>query len=444
MSVVVADAFSAAVGEDGSLFVWHRRDSSEPVPARVSALPGPVVQIASGGKHTGVVTDAGQLLMCGVGGWGQLGLGDETDRTTLTLLDQALFDDDAVLMVACGGYHTAALTEGGRVYTFGWGGNGRLGHVSEESQRAPRRVPAARFNNQRVAMLAAGNMHTVALSVEGHVYTWGFGSHGRLGHDDTEDLWAPRLVEPGLFGGEKVVFVAAGGDHTVAVTTGGRLYTWGQGWHGQLGHGDTGNRLVPTLVGPGAFGGSAVVMAACGSFHTLVVTHDGALWACGRGFNGLLGLSDDGVRHAFERVGAGEFGGARVVAAASGEHHLAAVTEDGALWTRVMGDDGRLGLGGEERRWAQTLLAGAGLGGGRIGRCRGLPAEHALAFAMGTHGRLGAAADAHCSCVASEVGLIKMIFDFCLSWPRGAAGTAEGLVRLLGGGLMLDPGKTLL
>ena len=105
---------------------------------------------------------------------------------------------------------------------------------------------------------------------------------------------------------------------------------------------------------------------------------------------------------------------------------------------------GGLGHGDEANRPVPTVVAEAGLGGGRIGRCRGLPAEHALAFAMGTHGRLGVAADAHCSCVASEVGLVKMIFDFCLTWPRGAAGTAEGLVRLLGGGLMLDPGKTLL
>ena len=98
-----------------------------------------------------------------------------------------------------------------------------------------------------------------------------------------------------------------------------------------------------------------------------------------------------------------------------------------------------MGLGGEERRWAQTLLAGAGLGGGRIGRCRGLPAEHAVAFAMGTHGRLGAGADAHCSVLAAEPGLVGMIVGMCCGklglhageW-LGCAG--QGLVRLLGGG----------
>ena len=86
-----------------------------------------------------------------------------------------------------------------------------------ESQLAPRRVPAAGFNGERVVILAAVAEHTVALSEEGHVYTWGWGEDGQLGHNDAENQHAPRQVEPGRFGGEKVLFVATGGRHTVAV-----------------------------------------------------------------------------------------------------------------------------------------------------------------------------------------------------------------------------------
>ena len=75
---------------------------------------------------------------------------------------------------------------------------------------------------------------------------------------------------------------------------------------------------------------------------------------------------------------------------------------------------------------------------GRIGRCRGLPAEHALAFAMGTHRRLGAASPVRC--LAGEVGLLRMIAGWCRRWMwvSRAAGREEGVVRLLGGGQMLD------
>jgi alpha-tubulin suppressor-like RCC1 family protein len=441
MAVVAGKNHTVVVDEDGSVFAFGggrigqlgTGDTAHTLyPRHVGGLPpssGPVRQVAAGHSHTGIVTEAGDLLMCGWGRHGTLGLGNEADRTTPTLLARAVFDGEAVLMVACGGKHTTVATEGGGVYTFGEGGNGRLGHGDEKKQLAPRRVPAAAFNGERVVMVATGGAHTVALSEAGHVFTWGYGRYGRLGHGDEETQRAPRQVEPGRFGGEKVVFVAAGVNHTAAVTAGGRLYTWGRGDNGELGHGDTRNRLVPTVVGAGAFGapeGGRVVIAACGYVHTLVVTQDGALWACGSGYAGQLGLSDLASRHAFERLG-----GTTVVAAAAGYEHSAAVTEDGALWTWGRGGMGQLGHGDVETRLAPTRVAADSLRDTRIGRCRPLPTTHALAFSMGTHGRLGAASPL--AALAGEPGLLTMIARAANRWIGGAAGESEALVRLLGG-----------
>ena len=267
---VAVGQFLTVVGEDGALFVWgsglrgqlgtgtSRGDADDRhAPTLIAELPAPTRQIAAGVSHTSIVTDSCDLLMRGCGVNGRLGLGDDGDRNAPTLVALALFDGTAVLMVACGQWRTAALTEGGGVYTFGCG------------------------------------RHTVALIEEGHVYTSGEGEFGQLGHNDREHHFAPRQVEPGRFGGERVVFVAAGRLQTVAVTTAGRLCTWGAGADGRLGHGDTRGRLLPTQVGAGAFRGLAVVMAACGLGHTLVMTHNGALWACGCGLHGRLGLNDD-------------------------------------------------------------------------------------------------------------------------------------------------------
>ena len=165
MAVSGRNAHSAAVGEDGSLFVWgpgeHGRlgtgnTATRRAPTRVGGLPAPVRQVATGQYHTGIVMEAGDLLMCGRGEYGRLGLGDEEDRTTPTLVARVLFDGEAVLMVACGRVHTAVATEGGGVYTFGSGDFGQLGHGDEENQLAPRRVPAAGFNGKRGVMVAAG------------------------------------------------------------------------------------------------------------------------------------------------------------------------------------------------------------------------------------------------------------------------------------------------
>ena len=135
-----------------------------------------------------MVTDAGDLLLCGWEWHGPLGLGDQGHRTMPTLV--------------------------------------LLGDGDEEGQLAPRRVPAAELNHESVVMLAAGSAHTVALSEEGHLYTWGRGWSGQLGQNDEGHQWVPRQVERGRFGSEKVLFVAAGANHTFAVTAMGRLYTW--------------------------------------------------------------------------------------------------------------------------------------------------------------------------------------------------------------------------
>ena len=73
----------------------------------MAGLPAPVRQVAAGFDHTGMVTEAGDLLMCGKGEYGRLGLGEEEERTTPTRVARAVFDGEAVLMVACEFAHTA-------------------------------------------------------------------------------------------------------------------------------------------------------------------------------------------------------------------------------------------------------------------------------------------------------------------------------------------------
>ena len=116
------------VGEDGRVFASGNNgrgqlgtsdNQNRPAPTHVSGLTAPVRQVAAGKQHTGIVTEAGDLLMCGDGSFGRLGLGDEDERMWPALVARALFDGEAVLMVACGYDHTVVATEGGGVYTFG-------------------------------------------------------------------------------------------------------------------------------------------------------------------------------------------------------------------------------------------------------------------------------------------------------------------------------------
>ena len=449
MAVAAGDKHTIVLNEDGICFSFGDNEYGQLgtgdttrrlIPTRVAGLPpsvGPVRQVAAGAIHTGIVTDAGDLFMCGYGSDGQLGLGDSNHRATPTLVGREVFNGEAVLMVSCGMHHTTVVTESGNVYTFGKGEYGQLGHGDEKTKLVPHQVPSAGFNGERIVMAAAGMYHTVALSEAGNVFTWGYGMTGCLGHNTWNDRRAPRQVDGMWFGGGKVVFVAAGGFHTAAVTAEGSLFTWGHGEYGQLGHHSNITMYVPNLVVAGVFRGSVVVMAACGRNHTLAVTQDGGLWACGRGCKGQLGLNDTKNKYVFRQVGVAAFGGAKVVTAAAGYKpplnpgHSVAVTEDGALWTWGDSRSGQLGHGDVETRLVPTRVAAASLHGTRIGRCRPLPTTHALAFSMGTHGRLGAASPL--AALAGEPGLLTMIASAANRWIGGAAGESEALVRLLGG-----------
>jgi len=318
--------------------------------------------------------------------------------------------------------------------------------------------------------VAAAALHSVAVGAEGGVWTWGFGAY--LGHIDVQDRHLPTLLPGAAFTESKVVMVAAGDTHTVAVTSKGVLWAWGINRYGQLGIlGQYGQlmqiQIEPALVeAKDKFGGSPVRMVACGYDHTLIVTEEGTLWTCGKGENSAPGNYYFNDLRVPTLVEAHHFGNAKVVSAAGGECHSAAVTEHGGLYTWGQGqhaeDASPVGLGHNDMltKLVPTCVAPHLLQGARVGRCNSLSPLHALAFAMGTHVRLGsavptatpagggskrslrqegkvlaAAADTSTDCayVTMPGELVQRVVEACASWPEGQAGEMEGVVRLLGG-----------
>ena len=83
---------------------------------------------------------------------------------------------------------------------------------------------------------APGGFHSLALTAGGALFSWGYGGFGRLGHGDEWIQLRPKRVE--ALSKEQVVSVSAGGAHSLALTAGGALYSCGYGIGGQLGHGD--------------------------------------------------------------------------------------------------------------------------------------------------------------------------------------------------------------
>jgi RCC1 and BTB domain-containing protein len=217
----------------------------------------------------------------GLGKYGVLGH-DELDRSVPSKVD-ALADED-VIQVACGTYHTVALTTKGTVYSWGKNAYGRTGHGKTKGfQDTPKLVKG--LVSRKVIFVSACSYHAACVTDDGFALTWGEGEFGRLGHGDEKNYFTPKPVEA-LFD-VKVKEMHCGVYHTAACTMDGKMYTFGRGDRGQLGHGDKENRLSPTLVK--ALLGPFVTQVRCGLGHTIALTSTGSVYTWGCGANGNLG-----------------------------------------------------------------------------------------------------------------------------------------------------------
>jgi alpha-tubulin suppressor-like RCC1 family protein len=97
-----------------------------------------------------------------------------------------------VIQVECGAHHTLALTADKEVYSWGMGSCGRLGHGSEDDEMLPRRIESLR--NCNIISIAAGYDHSAAISAEGRLWMWGFGGWNQLGTGDKKNALKPTLI----------------------------------------------------------------------------------------------------------------------------------------------------------------------------------------------------------------------------------------------------------
>ena len=146
------------------------------------------------------------------------------------------------LAVSAGIHHSCAITSGGGARCWGQNNFGQLGNNSYASSSTPVAVSGL---GSGVVQVVAGNYHSCALTSAGAVWCWGYNFDGNLG-DGTTDTQPTPVAVSGL--GGDVVAIAADGDHTCAVTSGGALFCWGANDNGQLGDGTTTDRSTITPV----------------------------------------------------------------------------------------------------------------------------------------------------------------------------------------------------
>ncbi|XP_038720174.1 PH, RCC1 and FYVE domains-containing protein 1-like isoform X2 [Tripterygium wilfordii] len=356
---VICDNIAKVGADKNASYLSTEADVLVPRPLESNVVLD-VHHIACGVKHAALVTRQCEIFTWGEESGGRLGHGVGKDVSQPRLVETLAFT--SVDFVACGEFHTCAITMAGELYTWGDGTHnaGLLGHGTDVSHWIPKRISGP-LEGLKIASVTCGPWHTALVTSTGQLFTFGDGTFGVLGHGDRENVAYPREVES--LSGLRTIAVACGVWHTAAVVEvivtqssasvlSGKLFTWGDGDKNRLGHGDKEPRLKPTCVP--ALIDYNFCKVACGHSLTVGLTTSGHVFTMGSTVYSQLGNphADGKLPCLVEDRLAGE----SVEEIACGAYHVAVLTSRNEVYTWGKGANGRLGHGDIEDRKSPTLL----------------------------------------------------------------------------------------
>jgi alpha-tubulin suppressor-like RCC1 family protein len=309
-AVSAGGTFTCAIS-DSVPYCWgsgshlgHGLSTDSTVPVRVTLPEGATARaISAGSTHACLVTNAGTVWCWGRGQEGQLGNGATSDSTTAVQVTGLT----GVVDVGVGNSHSCALLSSGQVRCWGDNTDGRLGNGSTVASSTPVAVTlAATFPapNYTATSLAVGGAHSCIVDSATNVRCWGSNTHGQLGRGDTNVGYVPNppVVSSGFVVIDGQIAVAAGIEHTCALSISGQVRCWGRNNLGQLGDAQkvfTAVTFAQTVPAAGTYTNQSGTDISSGREHTCVTSsgraycwghnHAGRLGNGGNTFNAVLG-----------------------------------------------------------------------------------------------------------------------------------------------------------
>lgn len=317
VQVIACDSASFVLTEDGRVYGWGTFRSSDGIlgftekikiqytPILLPSLKN-ITALASGANHILALDTKGSVSAWGSGQQNQLGRRIIERNKLSSLIPQGVgLPRGKVVKIACGSYHSFALDKDGKVW--GWGLNnfgevGVEGNAGEDNAVILRPAKITLLEDHVIRCIDGGGHHTVACNEKGELITWGRVDGSQVGIDPGtlteenaifDDRKAPRiLVVPTVVPGKSpppsppmhfrtqliapigisdIVSVAAGTDNSFALTSDGKVYSWGFSSNYQTGQGTIDDVEKPTLIDNTAIRGKNIVGAGAGGQFSVLV-----------------------------------------------------------------------------------------------------------------------------------------------------------------------------
>ncbi|MBP9686457.1 MAG: hypothetical protein KBD66_01495, partial [Candidatus Doudnabacteria bacterium] len=351
-------SFSVGIRTNGTLWAWGSNGSGQLGQGDTTQRTSPTQvgtdtnweQAAVGGRfmEAGFVVarkSNGTLWGWGNNGTGELGLGDQTNRTTPVQIGSATHW--AFVNASAGTSY--AITTSGTLWVWGSPHSGALGLGVSSGSAITSPVQVGSETDWRHISAYGGDSGFLALGLktDGTLVSWGTNEQGELGLGVTGEL-DPVLSPTQVGVATNWDSVVLGLSFGVGIKADGTLWAWGSNGSGELGQGDVVLRTVPTQVGSATNWESVTA----GNGFVLAVRADGTLWSWGDNTHGQLGQGDTTQRTSPTQVGSATDWSA----VATGSGHVLALKTTGTLWSWGDNTYGQLGQGDTTQRTSPTQV----------------------------------------------------------------------------------------
>ncbi len=281
--VAVSVNNSAAIDENGNLYIWGANNSGQFGNGSTAAGLSPVrvsgswADVALGAGHVLAIKTTGQLFAWGDNMNAQLGFPKPTASQSTQLVPKQVGSATDWSKVAAGSNHSLGLRG---TALWGWGQNilGQLGNGSNTDASAPVRIGASSWST-----ISVGGQTSAGISA-GKLYVWGNNDKGQLGDGGTQPSNAPKLFKGDL----NFNAAALSSTSIAALTTGGKIWVAGSNLSGRIGYGSVSATKTPVELSSPAGAASVSLGGAAGA----AVVSSGSLYVWGSNRYGQLGESE--------------------------------------------------------------------------------------------------------------------------------------------------------